>query len=242
MSKTIFEYTGTSNLEVMQEAVRYNSFLVSLILNRTQSPQKMLDIGAGIGVLAEKIRDAGHTVVCMEPDVQQAAILKAKGFEVYTSLDDIPDENFDWVYAFNVLEHIADDKQALKEWCKKLRTINEGGGKILVYVPAFKILFSSMDRQVGHFRRYRKKELTGKIRQTGLVPAGSAHYADSLGFLAALIYKLTNKSGCISRKNLIFYDRYCFPLSRIGDLLFGKLFGKNVWIIAEKACVSENNK
>ena len=99
-----------------------------------------------------------------------------------------------------------------------------------------------MDRQVGHFRRYRKKDLTEKIRQAGLTPVGNARYADCLGFLATLLYKLTDKSGRINRKNLIFYDRYCFPLSRIGDLLFGKLFGKNVFIIAEKTCVSENNK
>jgi SAM-dependent methyltransferase len=243
MNKTSFEYTGTSNLEVMQEAVKYNSFLVSLILNRTKSPQRVLDIGAGIGALAEKIRDAGHTVVCMEPDVQQAAILKAKGFEVYTSLEDVPDESFDWVYAFNVLEHIADDKQALEEWTAKLiKTSSAGSGKMLIYVPAFEILFSSMDRQVGHFRRYRKKDLTEKVRQAGLIPVSSARYVDSLGFLAALLYKLTDKSGRIGRKNLIFYDRYCFPLSRIGDLLFGKLFGKNVFVIAERTCVSENNK
>lgn len=242
MSKTPFEYTGTSNLEVMQEAVKYNSFLVSLILKHTQSPQKMLDIGAGIGVLAEKIRDAGHTVVCMEPDAQQAAILKDKGFEVHTSLDDIPDESFDRVYAFNVLEHIADDRQALEKWGMKLRKINRGGGRMLIYVPAFEMLFSSMDRQVAHFRRYRKKDLTEKVRQAGLTPVGSARYADSLGFLAALLYRLTDKSGRIGRKNLIFYDRYCFPLSRIGDLLLGKLFGKNVFVIAERACVSENNQ
>ncbi|MDR0757760.1 MAG: hypothetical protein LBF85_07940 [Tannerella sp.] len=159
MNTTPFEYTGTSNLEVMQEAVKYNSFLASLILNRTQSPQRMLDIGAGIGALAKLIRDAGHnTVVYMEPDVQQAALLKAKGFEVHTLLDDIPD------------------------------------------------------------------------------------YADCIGFLATLLYKLTDKSGRISRKKLLFYDRYCFPPSRIGDLLFGKLFGKNVFIIAGKTDVSKNNK
>ncbi|MDR1102300.1 MAG: class I SAM-dependent methyltransferase [Tannerella sp.] len=233
MSKPTFEYTGTSNLEVMQDAVKYNAFLASLILNRTKHcPQKMLDIGAGIGVMAEQMRNAGHSVTCMEPDVQQAGILTAKGFEVYTSLEEIPDETFDWVYAFNVLEHIADDGQALVEWSAKLKP--GAGNGLLIYVPAFEILFSSMDQQVGHFRRYRKKELTAKIRQAGLVPAGKARYADCLGFLAAFIYKLADKSGNLNRNSLIFYDRYCFPLSKIGDLFFRKLFGKNVFIIAEK--------
>jgi SAM-dependent methyltransferase len=233
MNQTTFEYTGTSNLEVMQEAIKYNSFLVSLILNQVKQPsQKMLDIGAGIGVIAEQLRKAGHSVTCMEPDAQQANILAVKGFEVYTSLEDIPNETFDCVYAFNVLEHIADDEQALVEWSTKLKTC--AGNKLLVYVPAFDILFSSMDQKVGHFRRYRKKELIAKIRHAGLIPTSNVCYADCLGFLATLIYKYVNKSGYINRKSLIFYDRYCFPLSKIGDLFFRKLFGKNVCIIAEK--------
>jgi SAM-dependent methyltransferase len=233
MYKSTFEYTGTSTLEVMREAVKYNLFLTSLILTRTkQSPLKMLDVGAGTGIIAEYMRQAGHSVTCMEPDAHQANILATKGFEVYTSLDEIPDETFDWVYAFNVLEHIDDDGQALAEWSTKLKTAVES--RLLIYVPAFEILFSSMDRQVGHFRRYRKKELIAKIRRAGLIPAYKVRYADCLGFFAALVYKLANKSGVVNRKSLIFYDRYCFPLSKIGDLFFGKLFGKNVFVIACK--------
>jgi hypothetical protein len=67
-----------------------------------------------------------------------------------------------------------------------------------------------------------------------LIPADKVRYADCLGFFAALVYKLTNKSGGINRKSLIFYDRYCFPLSKIGNLFFGKLFGKTVFVIACK--------
>jgi SAM-dependent methyltransferase len=238
MDDLTFEYTGTSNLEVMQEAVKYNLFLASLVLNRTkQVPRKMLDIGAGIGVIAEQMRKVGHSVTCMEPDAQQAKILIAKGFEVYTSLEEIPDETFDWVYAFNVLEHIEDDEQALVEWSAKLKTGAES--RLLIYVPAFKILFSSMDHQVGHFRRYRRKDLTAKVRQAGLIPVNKARYADCLGFLVTLVYKFTDKSGSINRKSLIFYDRYCFPLSKIGDLFFRKLFGKNVFIVAEKSATDE---
>jgi cyclopropane fatty-acyl-phospholipid synthase-like methyltransferase len=233
MKETVFEYTGTSVLEVMQEAVKYSTFLASLILKQAkQPPQKMLDIGAGIGVIAEYMREAGHTVVCMEPDERQANILKSKGFEVYTSLEDVSDETFDCVYAFNVLEHIADDEQALIEWATKLKTA--AGNKLLIYVPAFDMLFSNMDRKVGHFRRYRKKQLITKIRQSGLIPVNDVQYIDCLGFFASLIYKLTNRNGDISRKSIIFYDRYCFPLSKIGDIIFRKLFGKNVFIVAEK--------
>ena len=231
MSKSKFIYTGTANLEVMQEAKKYNTWLVSLIMKMAKSsPLKVLDIGAGIGIFADAVKNSGHSVVCMEPDASQAILLQAKGFEVYESLDLIPDKSFDIIYALNVLEHIDGDIDALAQWSAKLNT----GGYILIYVPAFRMLFSSMDVKVGHFRRYRRKELTEKVLQAGFQPVGKVRYADCLGFFAAWLYKLTDKSGDIKRGGLIFYDRYCFPLSRMGDRIFGLLFGKNVFVIAKK--------
>jgi ubiquinone/menaquinone biosynthesis C-methylase UbiE len=231
MTETEFTYTGASNLEVMQEAKRYNTWLVSLILKQAKSlPLKILDIGAGIGIFADAVKKEGHSVVCMEPDARQAILLQAKGFEVYKSLELVPDKTFDMIYALNVLEHIADDREALVRWSSKLKS----GGSILIYVPAFRVLFSSMDTKVGHFRRYRRKELTEKVLQAGLQPEGKVRYADCLGFFAAWLYKLTDKSGDIKRSGLIFYDRFCFPLSRTGDRIFGLLFGKNVFVVAKK--------
>ena len=235
MTQTEFTYTGTSNLEVMQEAKRYNAWLVSLILKQAKSsPLKMLDIGAGIGIFADAIKERGHSVVCMEPDARQAILLQAKGFEVYRSFDMIPNNTFDMIYALNVLEHIPDDREALTQWSAKLKP----DGHILIYVPAFRALFSSMDVKVGHVRRYRRRELIEKVMQAGLQPVGKVRYADSLGFFAAWLYKLTDKSGDIKRGGLIFYDRYCFPLSRTGDRIFGLLFGKNVFVVAKKVDIN----
>jgi SAM-dependent methyltransferase len=215
----------------MQDATKYNAWLVSLILRHVKSaPSKIMDIGAGIGLFADAVKKRGHSVVCVEPDVRQVILLQAKGFEVHKSPDTVPDKTFDLIYALNVLEHIADDRDALAQWSAKLKP----GGYILIYVPAFRILFSSMDVKVGHFRRYRRKELSKKVLQAGLQPVGKVRYADCLGFFAAWLYKLTDKSGDVKRGGLIFYDRYCFPLSRICDRIFGLLFGKNVFVVAKK--------
>jgi 2-polyprenyl-3-methyl-5-hydroxy-6-metoxy-1,4-benzoquinol methylase len=237
MDSTTFRYSGTDNLEVMQEATNYNSFLVSLILRNVRYDivaggiTKILDIGAGIGHFAEIIRRNGVEVVCMEPDLQQAERLKQKGFLVHTSMATIANNSFDFIYALNVLEHIEDDVETLVEWGNKLKC----GGKMLVYVPAFDILFSGMDKKVGHFRRYNRKTLTQKATSAKLTPIHKAQYADSVGFFVTLVYKLLHKNnGDVDRNALIFYDRLLFPISRCCDWFLKRILGKNVFIVVEK--------
>jgi SAM-dependent methyltransferase len=116
MEKNKFTYTGGENLEMMCEAKKYNSFLASLVLAQKINPSaKILDIGAGIGTVAEILREKGCDISCFEPDLNQARILTEKGFPVYTSLEEIATD-FDFIYAFNVLEHIENDTDAINSW------------------------------------------------------------------------------------------------------------------------------
>jgi hypothetical protein len=61
-----------------------------------------------------------------------------------------------------------------------------------------------------------------------------ARYADSLGFLAAGVYRLLGGSGVLTEKSVKFYDRAIFPLSVKLDGLTSSRFGKNVLIHAVK--------
>ena len=82
-------YTGTDNLEIMSVAVNYNNYLTTLILSGIRPGAKVLDIGAGIGTFAKRVRDNGYDVLCFEPDPVQSEIIKSNGLPVATSLDDI---------------------------------------------------------------------------------------------------------------------------------------------------------
>jgi hypothetical protein len=95
-----------------------------------------------------------------------------------------------------------------------------------------------MDRQVGHYRRYRRPELTALLRQAGFV-IDEARYVDSLGFFAALLYKvLGDTSGSINVQGLRLYDRFIFPLSRLIDRIVAGSFGKNLLLTAHRPPVS----
>ena len=226
-----FNYTGTDTLEIMANAVKYNKYLESLIIKYAPKAGKVLDIGAGIGTFAKKITAKGYNIHCIEPDPKQVEQLHKNGLPASLSVNDIEDNSVDFIYSLNVLEHIENDDETLIEWSKKLKP----GGIILIYVPAFNVLYSSFDKSVGHFRRYRKKMLTRKMSNAGLQIV-KAKYADSIGFFASLVYKwIDNGEGKIGGKSLSFYDRVVFPLSRIGDSFCSGIFGKNVYVVGRKA-------
>src|SRR5437588_738887 len=82
--------------------------------------------------------------------------------------------------------------------------------------------------------------VTGAARHALVQKGGAAgfrvdrcSYADSLGFLAALAYRAVgNRSGDLNPRSVTVYDRFAFPLSRALDHVTGRLFGKNLALIA----------
>jgi putative flippase GtrA/SAM-dependent methyltransferase len=220
-------YSGLENLEAMENAHNYNAHLRGLV-ERHAVAGRRLDFGAGSGTFAKAIAAAGHDLVCVEPDQTLRAELTEAGLDAVAALDAVPRGSIDYVYTLNVLEHVEDDVGALVG----LNAALVPGGRLLIYVPAFELLYSAMDRRVGHFRRYRKQMLAEKLAKAGFI-VRRARYVDSLGFLASLVYKAVgDDSGVVSARSVGFYDRWLFPLSRAADLLLGRFVGKNLLVVA----------
>jgi SAM-dependent methyltransferase len=225
-----FNYIGVDNLEVMLEAKRYNRFLTDQVLEHRVGEGPVLDFGAGIGTFSEMVRDRGGPVDCLEVDKDQCNILSDKGFRVFQSSDQIPDESYDYIFSLNVFEHIEHDVDAMKECARILRP----GGVIYTYVPAFQMLFGDMDRKVEHFRRYTRKSLRAVAEAAGL-EVERTDYVDIAGFFAALVYNATSRgSGDIHKGAVTIYDRYIFPVSRVIDRATQSFIGKNVFSVARK--------
>ncbi len=221
-------YTGVDNLEMMTLAERYNAFLIRQVERYCGTAQTLVDFGAGTGTFAKAMRKRGHKIVCVEADAQLNDSLIADGFESHQSLDAFGDVGLEAVYSLNVLEHIEDDAAVMRAIFAKLKP----RGVFYVYVPAFQALFSSMDRKVGHYRRYTKSMMLPRLRDAGFEIAHAA-YADSLGYLASLAYKwFGNDRGDLNPKSLKTYDRYIFPCSRALDTVCGWFVGKNLEVAA----------
>jgi len=227
---TQIEYSGRDNLDVMAHAKNYNQFLLELVLKNVQPNQLIVDFGAGNGTFAAPLAKVHAQIVCVETDPTLCAALQNQGLRVVSDLAQLADGSVDYLYSLNVLEHIQDDQAVAKLWYKKLRP----GGQLLVFVPAFQCLFTSMDHHVGHHRRYTRALLTQVLVNTQFEITQS-QYVDSLGVLATLLYKLLDQgSGQVNVRMLKIYDQWVFPLSRLIDQLTARLVGKNVLVRAIK--------
>lgn len=231
MSSGAFVYTGRENLEAMTAAANYNRFLISLILSQRtgKEHERILDFGAGTGTYAKMLREHGVEPECLDPDKELQRELKRDGFTVVDTDRPLPANAYDLIYALNVFEHIEDD---IAE-AKKLGAALKRGGRLIIYVPAYPILFSAMDKLVGHYRRYRIDRLNELATAAGLRVKILSYY-DPAGFWAALLYKTLGGKGVLSQSSVKFYDRYVFPVSRAVNPLTRKLLGKNVFLVAEK--------
>lgn len=223
-------YTGVDNLEVMQEAVNYNRYLLNTVRKYAPARARVLDFGAGGGQFAAPLKAQGMDVTALEPDQLLQQRLRAQGLPVVGSLDELPNGSFDYIYTLNVLEHIEEDAAVLRSLREKLTN----GGRLLIYVPAFPVLYTSMDAKVGHVRRYTRECLMTTVIAAGF-QIDRVAYADSLGFFATLAFKLSgNKQGNVSLGALKLYDRAIFPISRALDLISRRWLGKNLLLIATR--------
>jgi SAM-dependent methyltransferase len=225
------QYTGGDILIALESAERYNAYLTSLIRRAAGPTRAVIDFGAGLGTFAKRLKAEGYTVTCVEPDQAQRESLLAQGFETLESLDNVADGSAPFVFSLNVLEHIEHDARTAAQIYQKLQP----GGAMLIYVPAFNCLWSSLDDQVHHYRRYTRRSLTRLVEDAGFTPI-EIRYGDSLGFLAALAFRLLRRGADkLTPSAIAFYDRWVFPPSRVLDRLFDTVWGKNVYAICRKA-------
>jgi SAM-dependent methyltransferase len=223
------QYSGVDILESLESAHNYNDYLTSLVRKSAESTD-LIDFGAGIGTFSKRLRMAGYHVKCIEPDPLQRQRLEEQGFDTLENITAVADNSASFVFSLNVFEHIRDDSLALREIREKLKP----GGTLLIYVPAFACLWTSLDEKLCHHRRYTKKSLRRLIEQEGFV-IEDARYADCLGFIATLVFRALNKSASVlTASSISFYDHWLFAPSRVLDRFFDRWFGKNVYVRCRK--------
>ncbi len=123
----------------------------------------ILDFGSRSGTNIKMLSFFGN-VFAYEKNKSIADILKNKfkSSENIKIIDSFENENFyDLIIAADVIEHIEDDKEIIKQLFKCLKK----RGKILATVPAYQFLFSNKDKALHHYRRYTKNSLNNLFRE-----------------------------------------------------------------------------
>jgi SAM-dependent methyltransferase len=137
---------------------------------------KILDAGCGTGGNLAMLSSFGE-VEATELDDRAREIALAKGVALVVPgqlPDGLPfkEPRYDLVALLDVLEHVTDDEAALKSLAQLLKP----AGHILITAPAFPSLWSGHDEVHHHHRRYRLKELEGKVRTAGMEVVYSSYF------------------------------------------------------------------
>lgn len=135
-----------------------------LLRHVASRPLKILDVGCGPGGNILFLGAFGE-VTGLDASDEALAFAQKRGFArtVKGEGGALPfgDETFDVVSLLDVLEHIEDDAQTLREIVRVLKP----GGLALITVPAYPWMWSEHDEALHHRRRYRAKELRAKVER-----------------------------------------------------------------------------
>jgi SAM-dependent methyltransferase len=108
------------------------------------SNSRVLDFGCGGGFLLENIKCSKKIGVEVNPSAVETA--RKKGIEVFTKVEDVPDEYVDVIISNNALEHTLQPLEELKALYKKLKV----GGKVIFVVPCESIIYSYKPNDINH--------------------------------------------------------------------------------------------
>jgi cyclopropane fatty-acyl-phospholipid synthase-like methyltransferase len=164
----------------MSAWLRFDAIRRSLDIVR---PRQVLEIGAGEGALGAWLA-ARYEYLGVELDersrrVAQARLRALGRGEIVEQFTERDHQSYDAICAFEVLEHIDDDLQALAAWREHLAP----RGFLLLSVPAHGDRFGPSDRYVGHFRRYDRAQLRERLEGAGFEIVRWQSYGAGLGQL-----------------------------------------------------------
>ena len=169
--------------------------LVLRLLKKLATPgARILDIGCSGGLLLTELNQCGFTnVIGIDKSKKAVELCTHRGLNVYQMDGSSPgfaSSSFEFIIAACVLEHIRDDLQALRNWHGLLKP----AGRLILIVPAFQALYSSLDRASGHFRRYSKAEAIFKLLAAGFKVTRFS-YLNTVSLPFMVLRKVLNSRG-----------------------------------------------
>jgi SAM-dependent methyltransferase len=173
-------------------------------------------------------------VVCLEPSEAYAARLRELAAVhlnvrvVESTLDAYtpdPHAGFDTVVCANVLEHIPEDGEAVRKMIASLVP----GGRLLLYVPAGSWAFGTVDRHLGHCRRYGARQIRALAREAG-VRLQRLHHVNAIGLLGWWWAGKVARDTRIRPEKARFVDRLVPYLSAV-ERIVRPPFGQSIFAV-----------
>jgi SAM-dependent methyltransferase len=95
---------------------------------------RILDVGCGLGAYVRKLRTISEDVYGVDIDPDKVEQAQKELPHIYLAPAEelpFPDASFDMVLQHEVLEHVRDDRQAVREACRVVKA----GGRVIIFAP-----------------------------------------------------------------------------------------------------------
>ena len=219
-------------LKFFDEAKNWRKYQFNIISKYIQ--RNVLEVGPGTGNNLKYYKNKASTITLLEINKKLARSLKKKFYKnkkikiLNSSIHSIK-KKFDTIMYMDVLEHIKTDKKEIK----KAINLLSPGGYLIIFVPAFQILYSNFDRDIGHVRRYRKFFFFNLAKKYK-IKLIELKYFDSIGFIFAIINRLvgTNNQNNVGL-GIKIWNNFIF-LSKFFDFILKNMFGKSLLCVLKK--------
>ena len=167
-------------LEAMEYAPYYHQWILDEFSKHIG--ENIVEVGSGSGSISKKLLEANpKKLFCIEPSEMVYEKLSntlntfksdkkittdTNPLNCYLSetSEKLKQENIDTIIYINVLEHIEDHAQALKNMSLLLKD----SGCLVLMVPALPAIYGTLDQLVGHYRRYTRTMLNTLLKDSGL--------------------------------------------------------------------------
>lgn len=226
-----------ADLEIMAAADNYQNWMFRKIAPFVGN--RILEVGAGIGNFTRLLLDRELIV---PTDISQSCVNQLQqrlgdGLHVQPKLLDLgnpANENwssyrFDTVICLNVLEHVEDHDRALKF----MHSVLEPGGRAVILVPAFMFLYGTIDKKIGHYRRYTRRELLPRMRAAGFF-VESSFYMNVIGMAGWLWNNRIRRIPEEDAGQIQIFDRFIAPWAEKVENLIPPPFGLSLIAIGHK--------
>ncbi|MBF0193192.1 MAG: methyltransferase domain-containing protein [Magnetococcales bacterium] len=229
-------YSGDEFAALLNSPNYYNWILDTF---RPYLSGQVTEIGAGIGTFSELLLPNVETLCLVEPSANlNLKLLERFSLNNRVTISQATLEDFikkpkptlqDAIVLINVLEHIEEDAKAIMGLAKNLKV----GGTLLLFVPALPFLFSKLDADFGHYRRYTLPNLVKIVEESGLNIMEKSYF-DFLGVAPWWLINTMGKSTNLNPKMVGLYDTIGVPITRFMEGLISPPIGKNIIIAAKK--------
>ena len=194
----------------------------------------ILDVGSGSGGLINYYQKETKNISLIEPSKNLNQKLKKKfknhKIKIFINKSYIK-QKYETILYMDVIEHIKNYENEIYFNLKNLKK----KGFLIINVPAFNFLYTDFDKNVGHIKRFTKKDFL-KLSKKFNLNIKKLEYYDSIGFFLILfskfLFRYNLKSKNVS-KNVKIWD-YLIPLSKLIDKIFFNKFGKSLICVLQK--------